>query len=106
MMLMIAAAKLMTVMKMLGLFCGKLKALLMVEDGDEHCDEEMRTTGGIDDDFDSKWNPGSLLWEAQSTRLDAFSSFCCRTSLNFGHDDDDEEEEDGEDGVDCDGREL
>ena len=80
----------------------------MVEDDDEHCDEEMRTTGGIDDDFDSKWNPGSLLWEAQSPRLDAFSSFCCRTYLNFGHDDDDDddEEEDGEDGVDHDVREL
>ena len=75
----------------------------MVEDDDEHCDEEMRTTGGIDDDFDSKWNPGSLLWEAQSPRLDAFSSFCCRTSLNFDDNDDDEEEEDG---VDHDGREL
>ena len=99
---------------MLGLYCGKLKDLLMVEDDDEHCDEEMRTTGRIGDDFDSKWNAGPLLWEAQSPRLDAFSSFCCRTSLNFVHDDDgeddydddDEEEEDGYDGVDHDGCEF
>ena len=47
------------------------------------------------------------MWEAQSPRLDAFSSFCCRTSLNFGHDDevevdDEDEEEDAGDADDDD----